>query len=404
MAPPYTLGNDLRIFDQMIYEWLDTLKINYGSIAGTPRQQFGILRCFATPHRATAEMEQLLVRKGWLDPNNPGIGDGTDEHAVETWKRIPLPFVSIYRQPPVPDEARFIRSGVTALSYTPDLRSTTSSAAPYPLNIPYQLDFWYKRKFSEAFIWEWVFAQLGSLGSAYNELFRTVTIGSGWGDKIIPIRFDSMSDNSDLEPGEANRTLRSTVDFTVKAWMFPPLQTNGTGANSNKIVGTVIKEEIEMCRQSLERVNLFGYNSLISRSFHLTNVSGNASLDTPCCRDPKRAGHISKTQWDNQCKFVMSFTPGNPTTDYIQSCGVPVWADTYAIEGDFVSENTWTLQVLNSSLVVIRSWSMPASRVPLHFYESFDNLSSNPVVSVKINSNEEINFSYFGLQRMTYTV
>jgi hypothetical protein len=224
----------------MVYLWLDTLKVNYGDISGTPRQNFGILRCFATPHRAVAEMEQLLVRKGWLDPNNPGIGDGMDTKALETWKRIPLPFVSIYRQTPTIDETRFMRSGVRSLSFSPDKRKANLSRTPLPINIPYQLDFWYKRKFTEAHIWEWLFSQMANYGNAHNELFRTVTIGNGWGDKIIPLRLEGMSDNSDLEPSESNRILRSTVDMVARAWLFFPLNDGGDGT---KIVGTVLVNE-----------------------------------------------------------------------------------------------------------------------------------------------------------------
>lgn len=215
------------MYDQAIYNWLDNLKIDYGEIAGVPRRQFGILRVLATPKRAFSRMENVLVRKGWLDPTDPGSGSGTAEDSLKSYQRIPLPFVSIYVQPPILDP---IRESVANFRHSnPSLSELTSQQHPYPtpITIPIQLDFWMKKKFTAIYIYEWLYSNISKRGTYNNEFMLRVTPldhegQAVWGEKMIPVTIDSMDDAANLEPGEDDRVLRTTVALTMSAWIFMP--------------------------------------------------------------------------------------------------------------------------------------------------------------------------------------
>lgn len=234
MAYPHTLGNSLRMYDQAVYRWLDDLKIDYGDISGTPRRQFGILRVLATPKRAFSSMENVLVRKGWLDPTNPGSGSGTTETTRKSYQRVPLPFCSIAVSAPQPDPLRDSVARFRGMNASITNLTSQQHEYPIPINISMQLDFWVKKKFTEIYIREWILSNLNRRGTFFNEFFLTVTPldhenNAVWGNKLIPVIIDSIDDASDLEPSDSDRLLRTVVNITLKAWLFlPSIQVDNT--------------------------------------------------------------------------------------------------------------------------------------------------------------------------------
>jgi len=175
----------------------------------------------------------------------------------------------------------------------------------------------------------------------------------------------------------------SVSDFVIISDGIHVVKPSGSNCG---IVATVIKQEIDVCGQLYEQVNFFDYNCTPPEVFHLVNKSGSAVFV------------------GNDQSAAMSFTPGNPLVDYIQSHTFPAWVETYRLEGDFTCEDTWVLQVLNASSVVIQSWVMPASGASLHFARNFVNSPTDLAIGVKINSNMQLDFSSFAIRRMTYSV
>lgn len=221
MAFPYTTHNCLRIYDRMVALWIGSLPVDYGNIAGRMQNPRGMLTVYASPTKALAAMSNVLRRKGWIKP-----GDiGSDNMDYDDWITVPLPFASIQRQDPTWDAERanvpfvyrkFLREG----------NAYRSTRFPLPFDITYNVDFWMRRKFTDAHIREWLMVQHSPIGAANNELFLTAEFGEPWGNKIIPVTDLSYTDNSDLEPDEdSDRNLRFTLNFTLKAWVFPPPST-----------------------------------------------------------------------------------------------------------------------------------------------------------------------------------
>ncbi len=90
----------------------------------------------------------------------------------------------------------------------------------------YNVEYWYRQPYSRDYVIEWILSQISPLGAANNELFLTAQFGDPWGAKMIPLRGFDITDNSDLEPGEENQVYyRSSLTFTVKGWIFPPVDT-----------------------------------------------------------------------------------------------------------------------------------------------------------------------------------
>jgi PKD repeat protein len=142
----------------------------------------------------------------------------------------------------------------------------------------------------------------------------------------------------------------------------------------------------------IDTVVYSSYNCTPPETIHLINASGNAFFKV-FDRDV------------GEMRFVnprMMFAPADVLNDYLVSHSFPVWPETYVVEGVFISENTWSVQILNVGGVPLFTFVMPASKVPLHFLQSFVIASLDKVISVRINSKDMINFKIFETKRVSY--
>lgn len=342
MAYPHTLGNSLRMYDQAIYNWLDALKIDYGEIAGVPRRQFGILRVLATPKRAFSRMENILVRKGWLDPSDPGPGSGTLEETLKSYQRIPLPFVSVYVQPPAIDS---LRNSVFSFRHSyASMSDLTSQKHPYPvpITLPVQLDFWMKKKFTDLYIKEWLISNVNVLGTYANEFMLQVTpldnLGQQvWGNKLIPVTIESIDDASDLEPGEGDRLLRTTVMLTMSAWMFMPYTTLD-----------LVKE----FNFGIQRLHPLGdpdieYGDFIYYKFSLISIDGWYVYESN-----------NDETFETEEQIVL-YIPGANPLEYLGSNQFPVEVSDYVLRGNFKGEGDLTIEIWDSVPSLLTSTVFP---------------------------------------------
>jgi hypothetical protein len=219
MAFPFSLYNELRIYDRAVADFVNSLPVDYGEMSGMPERERGLFWVYATPSHAHASAMQVLKRKGWTLKGMTGVDDKGDQD----WYNIPYPFASITRSDPVPDPSR----GIVPFVFRKFQRYAGNYAAtrhPLAYDIQYTIEYWMRSKFTEAHLLEWLAVVKSPIGASPNEFFLTVPFPEPWGEKIIAAKDMSLTDNSDLEPGdEDDRQLRFTLTFNLKAWFFHPI-------------------------------------------------------------------------------------------------------------------------------------------------------------------------------------
>lgn len=216
MSAPHSFENTLRVHDVAFFNWLGGLRVDYGTVGGEDRSNFPILRVFASPERAFARLLDVLVRLCWIDgATAQAMRDNTERFAV-----LPLPIATIQRGDPVPDpELR----GTPKDFRTRWLNLSTGQweRHPFPAHYrtPYTVTFWMPKRYTEAYIREWIMAQFGRKGVAENEALIDVVHDQPWGLMPQALRFDGSSDLSDLE-GEEPRWVRFEFTFNLRTWFF----------------------------------------------------------------------------------------------------------------------------------------------------------------------------------------
>lgn len=231
MAAPFSLENTLRRHDEAVYGWFGGLLVDYGTVAGTARNQVGILRVLAAPDRAWARVVDTLVSQNWIAGATAAIQRENVENDHDV---LPLPFLSIERMDPQP---YFEGGGVPKRFGRQNFLGSTQQweAHPWPgsYRTEYRATAWTSKKYTMAWIQEWVMSQLGLIGAAENEVFLDVVHAVPWGTIKQALRFDSMTDLSNLE-GEEPRYLRSEFAFTLNTLHFRP--PSGTAETIDTIV------------------------------------------------------------------------------------------------------------------------------------------------------------------------
>lgn len=230
MADPHSFENTLRIHDKAFYDWLGGLRVDYGDPATLPtgspnassyptRNNFPILRTMATRQRAFATIVDLLVYHGWIDTGTATeIRQQADDFAV-----LPLPVATIERGDPVPDP---IASSVPKRFARSRLNEETGKweGHPWPATyfLPYTVTFWTIKRYSEAFLREWIHSKFGTLGAAESETYLQVGHDAPWGVQLQSLRIEATADQSDLE-GDNPRYIRYEAIFQLRMLHMRPL-------------------------------------------------------------------------------------------------------------------------------------------------------------------------------------
>lgn len=136
--------------------------------------------------------------------------------------RPPLPRAALTLGDPIRDPERFNSNDLRKLGFVDaDKTQLYQAEYPVPVNIPYTLNFWteYTREMN-------LHMQQLLKEFRFGYKFIDVDIDSispvpVYGTKQIGMYEESgISDTGDLEPGNKERSLRRTFDFTLKAWLW----------------------------------------------------------------------------------------------------------------------------------------------------------------------------------------
>jgi hypothetical protein len=170
------------------------------------------------PMRAFAMMSQLVTKEGQINPQ-----------VNNTDRFVPLPFISIYRLPPVQSLDRFRRADLRHMQYDDDGNSILQSRMPFPYDIEYQLDIWCEYEDDLVTLTE-------SLLRKYKGPMTYISIDHGppHGEYNIATFFENGMDTSELESDAEDRILRYTLTIKVEGFLSFPARK----------VKTVRKEQI----------------------------------------------------------------------------------------------------------------------------------------------------------------
>lgn len=219
MAVPTSLENTIRIHDEAFNFWLGHMTVDYGSISGISRPAFPILRIMAAPDRVWASTVEQLVKQGWIDA--PTVA-AMREKAANDFAVLPLPIVSIVRADPVPyPEGGGVPKRFRRQQFLQPTQQWAEHPWPGSYRTEYRATFWSAKRYTEAFMREWVMSQLGQLGAADTEVFIPVQHGEPWGTLSQALKYESSSDLSNLE-GEEPRYIRYEMTFTLNTLHFRP--------------------------------------------------------------------------------------------------------------------------------------------------------------------------------------
>jgi hypothetical protein len=168
--------------------------------------------------RAFAMMSQLVTKEGQINPQ-----------VNNTDRFVPLPFISIYRLPPVQSLDRFRRADLRHMQYDDDGNSILQSRMPFPYDIEYQLDIWCEYEDDLVTLTE-------SLLRKYKGPMTYISIDHGppHGEYNIATFFENGMDTSELESDAEDRILRYTLTIKVEGFLSFPARK----------VKTVRKEQI----------------------------------------------------------------------------------------------------------------------------------------------------------------
>lgn len=213
-----------------MYTWLGNLRIDYGDFADLhefatiDRNNFPVLRVFATPQRAVAKVIDLLLHSGWIAGADAGVqletANQLRERALKNFAVLPLPLVTIYRQDPILNPADGGAPKVFRKQcFDPATGEWQSHPWPGSYETTYEVTFWSIKHYTEVFFREWVYSQLGLKGRTDNETLIPVIHDYPWGTINQRLVFEGSSDESELE-GEDPRYLRYTFTFRLRTWHF----------------------------------------------------------------------------------------------------------------------------------------------------------------------------------------
>lgn len=211
--------------DKAFVDWLNTMRHLIKLSDGTWAWRH-IPKCFATPDRAHAQIAKVLQKS---------VHNQTGEWKKVDTKTIPIPFMSISRTTAYFDASRFqygrqryvgLQMPDGTLSNDPadmqnwvdgyfDATKIIQTKYPIPVDLKYQVEYWCRNKKHV----DVLDPQLWKAMTGGRLIYLTVEFGGLFGNRLVPLFLEAISDNSRLEGGEENREQRRTYEFTFKGWI-----------------------------------------------------------------------------------------------------------------------------------------------------------------------------------------
>lgn len=175
----------------------------------------------ASPQRAFGEAA-AMVAKGLVNPAQT-LPPSKENNNLNREALVPLPLVSIQPGAPEPRENQrlvpwknLFRTSLPGTDAS--IRERYVARPPLPLWLTYTCELWTKTR-----------STMNALVTAFTQQFdpymawdEVVIDDWFWGTVWMPIRLQSITDNSELEAGEKDRTLRHTISLRIEAWCFFP--------------------------------------------------------------------------------------------------------------------------------------------------------------------------------------
>lgn len=344
MSRPDTYENTFRLFDMAIYDWLGGLLVDYGDLAqGIRMPGKSILRTMATPERAFAEMQNMLVRMGWMN----------ETLASDDFRNIPLPFVSIYRMTTLP-KLEYMRVPMRLKRLYRDHEGNWLGADfPTPWEITYDIHFWCMKRYTEVHLWDWLVSRIGRRGASPEEFYLEVDHEKWphdhhalktciYGNQLHSVRFDALTDITDLEPVEmAPRYVRFSLLLTIRAWMMHPLTVDESGKIAVMIEQGYI-QDVKGSETGLSPSSKIGVNRACS-SFA---VPGGIELCTVGTTDNLL----------NAIPYLQKFDYSDGVLVEADECSYAIKADVYRLRFNFPVDGGW--------VQTWRAFPLPLLRLP----------------------------------------
>ena len=271
----------MRVHDVAFYQWLAGLQVDYSDLGGSAKPSFPILRVYASPMRAYASIVDLLVEQGFVEGAN---AEEMRKNAEQDFAVLPLPVATIERDEPTNDPE--LPGGPTKELRRMEWDGIESRFIKHPFPAHYRTDYrvtlWCIKRYTDAFMREWLYSQLGQRGWAENELYIVVDHKEPWGQMWHALRFTGSTDLSDLE-GEGARYIRKEYAFSLRTWLMKPVR---DGDYPVEISGRDFVAEAEggvaldSTDMSVQSSNLFRVPVSIPRLQELWPLDGDATIET----------------------------------------------------------------------------------------------------------------------------
>lgn len=190
--------SELYLYDRAMFDFFRVLKDDCNTPVGA---------VFSPPQRAFAALKDLY-----------------DIPQDEPDSRVPLPATALHREHPVfnPAMYRFTDRWVNDYRFPPDHKKVDVMGPPQSVSINYTLEVWAYTQL------EMLNIHRQLLMKFRGELSYTLVDLGEYGLKRFSILNGGISDSSVLEPQEEERTLRSTMNVTLNAVLFRPLEVRRT--------------------------------------------------------------------------------------------------------------------------------------------------------------------------------
>lgn len=307
MARPDTYEDSIRVHNVAFYEWLGSLLVDYGDLGGSAKAHFPILRVYASPERAYASVVDLLVKLHFVEGAD---AEEMRQRAKADFAILPLPLATIEADDPVidPELPGTPVKRVRKIEY--DATSGSYLAHPFPAHhkTEYRVTFWVHKRYTAAYIDEWIRAQLGKTGVAENEFFIDVPHRDPWGTLMHAVKMTGVADESSLE-GDDPRYIRKTYTFLMRTWIMKPTVEIGppaeaTGVDVNDYGKGDTRPPLDTNPLSIQSDNLFKINIPMTRFEELWPVEGDATVAESADFPPGIMGGIPFTFLINVAKLA----------------------------------------------------------------------------------------------------
>jgi hypothetical protein len=364
VAKPVAYENFLRVHDEAFDAWLGQLTVDYGVISGTARPNHPILRVMASPERAFASIVERLVSIDWISG-----ATATDMRAnASDFAVLPLPIATIERGEPTP---HLEHSGVPKVWRTGQFNQVTQEFEqhqwPGMYRIEYRVNFWCLKRYTEAWVREFLMAQFGHIGAGESEVFLPITHLDPFGTILQALHFDASSDLSTLEGDDSQRFVRWEASFTLNAVFYRaplviPASYAAAGGGVDYIDQVVpASEDLTVQDEGDDPLDQQGadFSSAITSQSH--NLYRPYTLPSNVSQWPKAGAatvEISRVTPDGRRDFGALRVTANAPADQVDVTNRPVQPDV-----DSVVLLSVSFQYLSDALIGLDVYSNPGTHV-----------------------------------------